>query len=148
MLAVACVEIGTTDLGDGYYYTWDYPLAVCKRVPHHPSTGVYVLPPHDGIHDDYIAVNIYWDDEVVLAVCCENYHSTDSTCYLLLKGAAATSYLLVLTSYLQIFLPAREAVAADGSTCVFEDHRVVVRYERTVHLVPLVGGDGVIIETI
>ena len=94
LLAVACVEIGTTDLGDGYYYTWDYPLAVCKRVPHHPSTGVYVLPPHDGIHDDYIAVNVYWDDEVVLAVCCENYHSTDSTCYLLNKTTGAVTEIV------------------------------------------------------
>ncbi len=39
-----------------------------------------------------------------------------------------------------MFLSAREAVAADSSTCIFEDHCVIVGNERTVHLVPLVGG--------
>ena len=39
-----------------------------------------------------------------------------------------------------MFLSAREAVAADSSTCIFEDHYVIVGNERTVHLVPLVGG--------
>ncbi|MBO4599247.1 MAG: hypothetical protein J5641_00755 [Bacteroidales bacterium] len=93
VLAVACVKVGVTDLGDDYYYTWDYPLAVCKRVPQHPSTGVYVLPPHDGTHDDFIVVNVYWDDKVVLAVCCETYHSPDSTCWMLDKASGLVTEL-------------------------------------------------------
>ena len=33
LLAVACVEIGVTDLGDGYYYTWT-TLLLCAKGCH------------------------------------------------------------------------------------------------------------------
>ena len=55
-------------------------------------------------------------------------------------GNKADCPILVFSFYFKMFLSAREAVAADSSACVFEDNCVVVGNERTVHLVPLVGG--------
>ena len=55
-------------------------------------------------------------------------------------GNKADCPILVFTFYFKMFLSAREAVAADSSACVFEDNCVVVGNERTVHLVPFVGG--------
>lgn len=55
-------------------------------------------------------------------------------------GNKADCHILVFTFYFKMCLSAKEAVAADSSARVFEDNCVVVGNERTVHLVPLVGG--------
>ena len=37
-------------------------------------------------HDrEYIVVNVYWDKSTILAICCENKNSIDSTCWSLDK---------------------------------------------------------------
>jgi hypothetical protein len=80
----ACDE---QSLGDGYYFIQDYPSCVGKKV----AAGSYsiVLPPSS--QQDDIAVNVFWDDTTVLAVCCYNccyqynLYTKDTTCWKLNK---------------------------------------------------------------
>ena len=86
MLAVASMtacDFMNLDLGDGYAYNYDYPWAIWKKET--PSSGPIILPPQDSIHDRYVVVNVYWDKSTILAVCCENKYSIDSTCWSLNK---------------------------------------------------------------
>lgn len=73
-------------LGDGYYFIQDYPSCVGKKV----AAGSYsiVLPPSS--RPDDIAVNVYWDDSTILAVCCyeccyQYVNTHDTTCWKLNK---------------------------------------------------------------
>ena len=82
-LFTACNE---QSLGDGYYFIQDYPYCVGKKV----AAGSYslVLPPSS--REDEIAVNVFWDDTTVLAVCCyecchQNLNTKDTTCWKLNK---------------------------------------------------------------
>ena len=76
-------------LGDGYYFIQDYPYCVGKKL----TAGSYsiVLPPTEHWHDSDpgcadIAVNVYWDDTTVLAVCCYcEVMAKDTTCWKLNK---------------------------------------------------------------
>jgi hypothetical protein len=79
----ACDE---QSLGDGYYFIQDYPYGVGKKV----ATGYYsiVIPPSS--QQDDLAVNVFWDDTTVLAVCCydccyQNLNTKDTTCWKLNK---------------------------------------------------------------
>ena len=73
-------------LGDGYYFIQDYPSCIGKKV----AAGSYsiVLPPSS--REDDIAVNVYWDDTTILAVCCyeccyQYVNTQDTTCWKLNK---------------------------------------------------------------
>ena len=78
-------------LGDGYVFIQDYPYCVGKKTA---SVGVFdiILPPTEHWHDSEppgcadIAVNVYWDDTTVLAVCCYcDVMAKDTTCWKLNK---------------------------------------------------------------
>lgn len=81
---MAGCDIMNLDLGNGYAYNYDYPWAIWKKET--PSSGPIILTPQDSIHDEYVVVNIYWDKSTILAVCCENKYSIDSTCWSLDKN--------------------------------------------------------------
>ena len=83
LAAVTACDFMNLNLGDGYAYGYDYPWAIWKKET--PSSGPIILPPQDSIHSEYVVVNVYWDKSTILAICCENKNSIDSTCWSLDK---------------------------------------------------------------
>ncbi len=78
-MLTACEE----SLGDGYYFLRDTSCVGKKVAAHYYSI---VVPPSSRPND--IAVNVYWDDTTVLAVCCNGYYqlnTQDTTCWKLNK---------------------------------------------------------------
>lgn len=89
LTAINACDFMNLDLGDGYAYNYDYPWTIWKKET--PSSGPIILPPQDSIHSEYVVVNVYWNKSTILAVCCENKNSIDSTCWSLDKKTGTIS---------------------------------------------------------
>ena len=92
VMAVVLSACEGTPLGDGYYYTNDYPYGVCKRIS--SGVGEVVIPPSHAWTDTSwtpvcadIVVRVYWDDTTILAVSCygDDVSAEDTTCWKLNK---------------------------------------------------------------